>query len=75
MSFFAETNLAALKAELAAPKEAFYEMDTLDHLDWLLDHPQYAAHAERIDRHDEGRRKRTQRDEASRIPRFETLQF
>jgi hypothetical protein len=72
---FAETNLAALKAELAAPKEAFYEMDTLDQLDWLLDHPRYAAQAERIDRRAEGRRKRTQRDEASRIPRFETLQF
>jgi hypothetical protein len=72
---FAEKQLAAIKAELAKPKAHFYDLSTLDKLEWLLDHPRYAAQAERIDQRAAGRRKRTQPDERERVPEFESLQF
>jgi hypothetical protein len=72
---FAEKQLAAIKAELAKPMAHFYELSTLDKLEWLLDHPRYAAQAERIDRRAAGRRKRTQPEDRERVPEFESLQF
>jgi hypothetical protein len=72
---FAEEQLALIMEEVAKPMREFYELETLDKLDWLLDHPVYRAEGERIDRRATDRRKRMQQDERERIPEFETLQF